>query len=384
MSIHKILPLPQEVLDHHYKTLSNPTSEWLAQKRMPPVLLITGISGVGKRSIVYHLAQWLLCQQCGWHEQPESDNLFGDLLGAPAAAEKTKHNIHPCGECSSCKKMFNGACVDFHEVIPKDKDEDTDKDSSLKIDQFREIKSFLGFGAHEEHFKIILIPNAERMTQQAANSVLKMLEEPPKGWLFFLTANDASLLLPTIRSRCQAVSLKPLPKGILLSLLENAGVEQLKAAVCAELAQGSWGKAFKLAENEAWSKRRIIFNFLSNPEQNIAPLIEWASQGHSNFALLVDQLEHITHDMIRWGITADTIKPEIHDWANTDGVDAILTHIKKFDPSRPESHSKAIAFWIERSERLARSRKEMLLPLNRKLLVQDLLLPWLAAGNMDG
>ena len=74
-----------------------------------------------------------------------------------------------------------------------DSEEGVTSTGALKIDQFRRLKETAGYGAHEGSHRVILIPNADRMTTQAANSVLKILEEPPRGWVFILTASDPTL-----------------------------------------------------------------------------------------------------------------------------------------------------------------------------------------------
>ena len=106
-----------------------------------------------------------------------------------------------------CQRALKGSWVDFTEIRPEDEEEG--RPGSLKIDQFRKLKESQGFGAHEGGYRIFLIPDADRMTPQAANSVLKILEEPPKGWIFFLTASDPTLVLPTVLSRCQSLKLRP-------------------------------------------------------------------------------------------------------------------------------------------------------------------------------
>ena len=166
--------------------------EWTGQKRVPPVLLMTGTAGSGKRNLAYWLAQWILCEKNGFRQtsgaisQEESDpftsSLFGDAPAIPEATEAVSSGEPgPCGQCSSCLRAIKGNWVDFTEVLPEDSDGESISTGTLKVDQFRRIKQTLGFGAHEGAYRIILIPNADRMTVQAANSVLKLLEEPPLG-----------------------------------------------------------------------------------------------------------------------------------------------------------------------------------------------------------
>lgn len=370
--MHKVtLPVPEAVLQHHGQTLFGPMKEWVNQRKLPPVLLITGISGVGKRTIAYFLAQWIHCEQSGF---AKTEDEGPDLFGGSSKPEPASGQTLPCGKCSACQKAINGSWVDFTEILPEE------EEGTLKIDQFRKLKSTMGFGAHEGGYKIIVIPNADRMTVQAANSVLKILEEPPKGWIFFLTASDPTLVLPTITSRCQKLRLKPFSLSSLYELLNEAGVSPERRRICAELAQGSWSKAFAYASDEIWEHRKEIFQFVKNPGGSVNALIEWASQEGPHFDYLIDQLEHMTSELIKWSISENRSDVEKYPWTNQDGRQALTVHAKSLSEALG-SADKARSFWLERSEGLARARQYGLLPMNRKLLIQDILLPWVRISH---
>ncbi|MGK5082266.1 hypothetical protein WDW37_03095 [Bdellovibrionota bacterium FG-1] len=389
-----ILPVPAPVIDHHGPHLFGPMQEWSAQGRVPPVLLMTGTAGSGKRQLAYWLAQWILCQKSVFSkiasttavvsaEGGESDMFSGGLFGeppAPAQEEVTPSHAHqqPCGECSSCHRAIQGNWVDFTEILAEDADGETSGSGTLKVDQFRKIKASLGFGAHEGPYRIILIPNADRMTPQAANSVLKLLEEPPPGWVFFLTASDPTLVLPTILSRCQSLRLRPFSSATIRELLSLEEIDPQRAAVCAELAQGSWSKALSLAGDEGWGHRQTLFCFLKNPAEKINTLVDWASSAPNQFPLLVDQLEQLTSDLIRWSVSREVQRPESFPWSNSDGKTALIAHATAVS-RRHGNVDRARDFWLDRAERLAEVRQESLAPLNRKILIQDLLLPWVNA-----
>lgn len=386
-----ILPVPEPVLRHHLASISNAMREWATQKRVPPVLLLTGTSGAGKRNLSYWMAQWIFCDKNGFgrsedkqapdEEDPFTVSMFGDAP-TETAAEPTASTLvdpsGPCGQCASCLRALHGNWVDFTEVLPEGAEGAEAGTGTLKVDQFREIKQKLGFGAHEGAYRVVLIPNADRMTMQAANSVLKLLEEPPRGWIFFLTASDPTLVLPTILSRCQQLRLKPFQPEVLEELLAQAGVSPERAKICAELAQGSWTKALGLANEEMWEHRQALFGFLKEPASQLSALVDWASQEPRHFDILVDQLEQAACELIRWSVSHATSSPESYVWANADGRTALVHHAKSV-VKRHGSVAHARELWIERSLRLARARQEALAPLNRKLLIQDLLLPWLEA-----
>jgi DNA polymerase-3 subunit delta' len=301
MSTKSVFPIPKPLLRHHLVGLNGVT--------LPPVILLIGTPGVGKRAMAHHIAQSVFCDQ-----------------------NKTNQNFDPCQKCTSCKQALSGNWVDFIEVAPEE------TGTSIKVDALREIKSKQGFGGFDHDQKIILISQAERMTTQAANSVLKLLEEPPNGWIFILTTHDQTLLLPTIVSRCQIFRLKPIPTSVLQELLgENGVTDPQKQMLCAKMAQGSWGRALAYADETFWKYHNDILEFVKNPASTIHNLTDWAAQNVENIDFLANQLEDICYEQIKKSPT-DT--------------------------------------WLNRAEKIAQARETFHLPLNKKLLVQGLLLSW--------
>jgi DNA polymerase-3 subunit delta' len=331
---------------------------------------MTGPAGIGKRTLGYFLAQWLLCQNSELTETTDATlGLFGGMASPSSPdAINADENPVPCGSCPNCLRAQKGNWVDFLEITPADEDTET-----LKIDQFRELKSKAGFGAHEGAYRVILIPNADHMTIQAANSMLKLLEEPPPSWLFILTASDPSLVLPTIVSRCQTLRLKPFPAKDLHQLLLDDGIPSDRAKICAEIAQGSWETAWELAQDETWERRKAIFDFLRDPPGMLNSILDWAAQSAHLFNFLVNQLELLSFDLLHWSLSP---QDPLFQWLNSDGSTVLENHAKMMIQSRGTVEN-ARRFWMERAERLAQARHDAVAPLNRKILLQDILLPWI-------
>ncbi len=346
-------PFPDLLLQHHGKTLFAPMAQWQTKNQMPPVLLFTGQAGIGKRALALYLAQWLLCE----------NSLINDTQEAPA----------PCKSCHSCKSLPTGNHTAFTEITP---DEDTE---ALKIDQFRNLKATVGFGTYHHHTRVILIPQAERMTSQAANSMLKLLEETPRGWQFLLTTHDATLLLPTLVSRCQILKLKPLPTLEIQKMLAEQGVDSIRASICAELSQGSWDRALQLSQDDLWEKRKEVAKFLKDPHIHLNSLLDWATQKTSHFELLVDLLEQMNSDLLTWSSSQPPQPIETYTWKTPDIVDDLAAHARS-QIQKQGSLRQAQSFWIKQAERLGQSRQETHLPLNRKILAQDVLFPWIHPG----
>ncbi len=354
--------------NHHWQTLRVPLQEWKKRSTPPPVLLLTGQAGIGKNSVASEIAQWIHCSRHGPTAMDLSEN--------PMAPEK----LLPCQECLSCQKTQSGSQVDTLEIHSEGNPESSSsgslKSGVLKIDQFRSIQSTAGFGALEGQFKIILIPSADRMTSQAANSVLKLLEETPPHWIFILTATDTSLLLPTLVSRCQTLRLKPFSISEIEQILLQTELPLEKTKICALLSQGSTSRAFQFAQEEFWEKRKLFFEFLKEPSRAVLNLMEWAIADPSHFEVLIDSLEQLTADLLRWSVSSDRVDPADYSWENFDAKESLVSQIK-WAIQKFKNLPAARSFWIEQAERLAQVRQEMTLPLNRKLLVQDILFTWL-------
>lgn len=331
------LPLPEVALMHHGNTLFVPMKQWELKKQIPPVILLSGQPGIGKRSMAYFLGQWILCQSRS-HQQP-------------------------CGECPSCQQCLAGNHVDFTE-IQEDPETDHTK-GALKIEQFRKLKTSAGFGAEDGKYRITLIPNAERMTPQAANSVLKILEEPPRGWIFILTTSDPALLLPTLVSRCQAFRLKPFSPQQLGELLRPLGLPASQIEVSTKLAHGSWRRAIDFSSDAIWEQRKTVLRFFREPASALQALLDWAAQESAHFEILLDFMEENVSNLIRWSLEENSVIPQAE----------LAEHTERISKKRG-SISSARAFWIERSEDIAWARRDALTSANKKLILQNLLLPW--------
>lgn len=161
-----------------------------------------------------------------------------------------------CGVCGSCKKMAAGTHPDFLLVSPEK--------GAIKIAQIRELTKKLSFAPYEAGTRVVLVEDVHSMRQEAANSLLKTLEEPPENNILILTADSAANVLQTILSRCQSIPFYSLTieetTGILLE--QEEGMDRQTALLLARLGEGSPGKALLLYRKDLVSLWETLVAFL--------------------------------------------------------------------------------------------------------------------------
>ena len=180
--------------------------------RLPHALLVHGARGTGKLALAEHIARFLLCE---------------------AADEARK----PCGACDGCRWFLAGSHPDLRRIEPEalarepvadmeegDAPAKKGKPSTeIKVEQVRELAGFLNLRSHRGRLRVALVHPAEDMNSNAANALLKGLEEPPPGAVFLLVSHRPARLLPTIRSRCVALPVAIPPRDEALKWLAAQG-----------------------------------------------------------------------------------------------------------------------------------------------------------------
>jgi len=184
--------------------------------------LLVGPRHVGKGTLAINLAQALNC------DGPEP----------------------PCGQCRSCQRILEGKHAD---VIPTGLDSKTE----IGIDDIRGLQRSANLPPYEGKCKVFIIDDAEYLSTEAANSLLKILEEPPPRVVWLLLTAEERYLLPTIVSRCQRLELKPVPSEQVQEVLVNSyKVDAHKAKLLARLCQGHLGWAVSVLADDAILEQR--------------------------------------------------------------------------------------------------------------------------------
>lgn len=152
---------------------------------------------------------------------------------------------NPCQECHACKQALSDNQPDIIKVTHE-------KPNTISVDDIRaQINNDVGIKPYSSPYKIYIINEAEKMTVQAQNAILKTLEEPPEYAVILLLTTNVNSLLPTILSRCVVLNMKPVSDSLVRKyLMEEMQIPDYKAEVCVAFARGNIGKARMLASSE--------------------------------------------------------------------------------------------------------------------------------------
>jgi DNA polymerase III subunit delta' len=260
--------------------------------RVAHAYLFSGPSGVGKRAAALAFAQALNCEVRG---TTPPHPLFikgghGEISGAGyqaagATVQQGENAIDDaCGACRACRNIANGLHPDVQVIEPDG--------ATVKIEQIRTIEADAALVSYEARWKVFILDGAERMTEQAANALLKTLEEPAKDTVFILLTGTVSALLPTIVSRCQTVMFIPLPHGQIEGLLREQGMEASRARLIASLSRGSIERALSPEVASLPATRDLLLEGVGRGLQDgPAALVELAEKLAKDREKLQQQLE---------------------------------------------------------------------------------------------
>lgn len=239
----------------------------------PHALLFYGMGGIGKKMLALHFAKTFLCK---------------------SEAKK------PCGICESCRLMDiennSFAHPDFYLLTAEEAGKD------IKIEQVKEMAKQAAFAPVLSEHKVCIIDDAGQMTAEAANSLLKLLEEPPPGWLFILITQQAERLLPTVLSRVVRLRFDVPDSSAVQKILKAKGITQ-NTQVLAALAGGSPGRALSYNQADIFAIRREALDLLKklplqNPFGYIAALGWGEKYDRAAALLLTEQFIYLLRDVL--------------------------------------------------------------------------------------
>ncbi|HEY5047622.1 MAG TPA: DNA polymerase III subunit delta' [Rhizomicrobium sp.] len=280
--------------------------------RPPQAWLICGAPGVGKATFAFRVARYLL--RYGATDQG-AQNL--SVAANDPAAMLVRAGAHP------------GLIV-----LKRGTNAETGKPMTvLGVNEIRKLGNFFGLTSGAGGWRIAIIDTADDMNDNASNALLKILEEPPARALLLLLANSSARLLPTIRSRCQRLQLKPLSDADVEAVLAQRlpGLSDAERAALAALAAGSIGTALKLASNNgaalAAEAERLIDQAGKPDVSAILGLAEKISRMDDGVSAFGQYLAQVLTDRVR--ARAKTNGRDVFRWAQL--LDKIETNFRRAD-----------------------------------------------------
>ena len=214
------MPGFSDVLGHE-QTIAHMKSAIEANK-VSHAYLLAGEKGSGKKMLAGIFARTLQCEA---------------------------HGSEPCGKCHSCIQAESGNQPDIIYVTHE-------KPGSISVDDIRgQVNGDIQIKPYSSPYKIYIIDEAEKLTQQAQNALLKTIEEPPAYAIIMLLTANEGMLLPTIKSRCVTLTMKPVPLPLIRQyLMEELQIPDYRADICAAFSQGNVGKAKRLALSDSFGE----------------------------------------------------------------------------------------------------------------------------------
>jgi len=208
--------------------------------RMPHALILAGPPGIGKATLAYRLARFLLSQ--GTEEA--GAGLFGDA--APP------ENMYVASEHPVFRRVLSGGHADLL-TVEREFDEKRGRlKSDISVETVRRIHPFLRKTAAEGGWRVVIVDSAEYLNHSSQNALLKILEEPPKKTVLILTTAQPGGFLPTIRSRCRMVPMAPLGDMQMSALLDRfaPALAPAQKAMLVKLAEGSISRALQFHDDD--------------------------------------------------------------------------------------------------------------------------------------
>jgi len=284
----------------------------IASNKVSHAYILTGENGMGRKSLASAFVLTLLCE---------------------------KGKSEPCMECHACKQVLSGNHPDLIYVTHE-------KPNSIGVDDIRtQINSTIMIRPYSSYYKVYIVDEAEKMTVQAQNALLKTIEEPPSYVVIILLTTNQEAFLATILSRCVQLKLKPLQDFVVKSyLVESMQIPEAEADVYAAFSRGNLGKAISLASSPDFKglHQEMLHLLKHTREMDIAELLDYIQKlkdSYMDIYACLDFMQLWYRDVLLYKVTKDInllvfkdeykAMNEISKWSGYDGIERILEAIDK-------------------------------------------------------
>ena len=258
------------VKDHFKRAIEN--------HKISHAYILTGEAGMGRKSIANAFAMTLLCEKGG---------------------------SEPCMSCHSCKQVMSGNHPDLIYVTHE-------KQGSIGVDDVREqINDTIMIRPYSSYYKIYIVDEAEKMTVQAQNALLKTIEEPPSYAVIILITTNQEAFLPTILSRCVQMKLKPLKDFTIKSYLtQNLHIPEKDVDICAAFARGNLGKAIHLSSSDEFRElfQKVMVLVKNVGTMDISMLLDCIremKEQNCDIGEVLDLMQFWYRDVLMFKVTKD-------------------------------------------------------------------------------
>lgn len=295
--------------------------------------LLTGPRHIGKRTLAVDLARAINCNG----SEP------------------------PCGQCPSCLRIAQEKHADV--VLTQ-----LDSTAEIGIDTIKELQHLANLPPYEGRCKVFIIDDAEHLSSEAANRLLKILEEPPPKVLWLLLTSAEELLLPTIVSRCCRLELKPVPPGEMQKMLTaRYNLEPGKASLFARLSHGCPGWAISATQDDALLRQRAenIDKLASLPTATLEQRFAFAEEVAAQFSKQRKPVIEIIDAWIGWWRDLMLLK---------GGGEESITNIDYKDTLEKQAGSLTLEETHDFIARLRRAKEQLNQNINPRLLLEWLML----------
>ena len=274
--------------------------------------ILSGEAGMGRKSLANAFALSLLCE---------------------------KGMAEPCMQCHACKQVLSGNHPDLIYVTHE-------KPASIGVDDIREqLNDTIQVRPYSSYYKIYIMDEAEKMTVQAQNALLKTIEEPPAYAVILLLTTNQDSFLPTILSRCVQLKLKPLKDTVVKEyLVQSLGEDESQADIYAAFARGNLGKAIHLAQSEEFGVMykemlRLLKHIKDTDISELLDYIRKVKEENLDIRECLDFMQMWYRDILMYKTTKDinllifkdefsTVK-SVSTTSGYDGLERILEAIDK-------------------------------------------------------